>query len=87
MNIVVQNYQLSTVFMKPVVVDPDICNGQPVLEGTRIAVQTILEFLGAGDSIEDVLEEYPTLTRDDILGCLRFSAELLKHQFTLRQVA
>jgi len=73
--------------MKSIIVNPDICNGQPVLKGTRITVQTILEFLGAGDSIEDVLAEYPTLSREDVLGCLRFSSDLLKHQFDLREVA
>jgi uncharacterized protein (DUF433 family) len=47
-------------------ISPDICNGRPVITGTRITVQTILEFLGAGDSVEDVLEEYPSLTAEDI---------------------
>lgn len=72
--------------MKRIVVDPDICNGKPVLEGTRIPVQTILEFLSAGDSIADVLEEYPALTHEDILQCLRFSSELMKHQYSLVEV-
>ncbi len=42
-------------------IHPDICNGRPVIAGTRIPVQTIMEFLGAGDSIEEVLEAYPSL--------------------------
>jgi len=42
---------------------PNVCNGRPVIRGTRIAVQTVLEFLAAGDSVENVLEEYPKLTR------------------------
>jgi len=37
-------------------INPDICNGRPVIAGTRIPVQTVMEFLGAGDSIEEVLE-------------------------------
>jgi len=73
--------------MDRIIIDPDICNGQPVVKGTRIAVQTLLEFLGAGDSIDDVLEEYPSLTRQDVLECLQFSAELMKHHFTLQEVA
>ncbi|HEX4947716.1 MAG TPA: DUF433 domain-containing protein [Blastocatellia bacterium] len=72
--------------MKRIIVDPDICNGRPVLEGTRIPVQTILEFLSAGDSIAEVLEEYPSLTHEDILQCLRFSSELMKHQYSLVEV-
>jgi uncharacterized protein (DUF433 family) len=70
-----------------IIIDPDICNGLPILEGTRITAQTILEFLSAGDSIEDVLEEYPTLSREDVLACLAYSAQLMKHHFTLQAVA
>ncbi len=57
--------------MDRIVIDPDICNGQPVVRGTRITMRTILEFLAAGDSIEDVLEAYPTLSREDVLACSR----------------
>jgi uncharacterized protein (DUF433 family) len=57
--------------------NPDICNGKPIIAGTRIAVQTILEFLGAGDSIEEILEEYPSLSREDIYACLQFSTKLM----------
>ena len=53
-----------------ITLDPDICNGRPVVRGTRIAVQTVLEVLGAGDSVEDVLAEYPALTREDVQACL-----------------
>ena len=73
--------------MNRILVDPDICNGQPVIKGTRITLRTVLEFLAAGDSIEDVLEEYPSLVREDVLECLRFSADLMKHQFSLQEVA
>lgn len=62
---------------------PDVCNGRPVVRGTRITAQTILEFLGAGDSIEEVLEEYPSLTREDILACLQYSSRLMANRFTL----
>ena len=50
-------------------IHPDICNGRPIIANTRITVQTIMEFLGAGDSIEEVLEEYPSLTKEDIYAC------------------
>jgi len=69
-----------------IIIDPAICNGRPVVQGTRITAQTVLEFLGAGDSIEDVLEEYPSLTREDVLACLRYSSRLLGHQFKLEPV-
>jgi uncharacterized protein (DUF433 family) len=73
--------------MNRIVIDPDICNGQPVVRGTRITARTVLEFLAAGDSIEDVLEEYPSLTREDVLACIGLSSELMKHHFSLREVA
>jgi uncharacterized protein (DUF433 family) len=60
-----------------ILIDPKICNGRPVIRGTRITAQTILEFLGAGDSIDDILEEYPSLTREDILACIQYSATLM----------
>ena len=55
--------------MNRIVIDPDICNGQPTIRGTRIAARTVLEFLAAGDAVEDVLAEYPALTREDVLAC------------------
>ena len=58
-----------------IVVDPSICNGRPAVEGTRITVQAILEFLGAGDSIEDILSEYPSLTHGDIAHLLNWEHE------------
>ncbi|HVU08318.1 MAG TPA: DUF433 domain-containing protein [Verrucomicrobiae bacterium] len=70
-----------------IVIAPDICNGKPVVKGTRITVQTVLEFLSAGDSIEEVLEEFPSLTREDVLACIRFSSELMGHQFRVLEVA
>ena len=57
--------------MDRIEINPDICNGKPVIKGTRITVQTILEFLGAGDTIEEVLEGYPSLTREDVLATLQ----------------
>ena len=58
-----------------------------MIEGTRITASTVLEFLSAGDSIEDILAGYPTLTRDDVLACLAYSARLLKNHFSVEAVA
>ncbi len=63
--------------MRQIVIYPDICNGKPVIEGTRITVQTILEFLGAGDSVEEVLEAYPSLTREDIYVCIQYASKIM----------
>ncbi len=68
-------------------IDPDILNGKPTIRGKRIAVQTILEFLSNGDSIEEILENYPSLTRDDIYACLKFASSLMEHNYVVEPVA
>jgi uncharacterized protein (DUF433 family) len=69
-----------------IVIDPAVCNGRPVIRGTRVTAQTILEFLGAGDTVEDVLREYPFLTREDVLACVSYAGRLLGNQFTIGKV-
>lgn len=70
-----------------ITIEPDVCNGRPVIKGTRITAQTILEFLGAGDSIEDVLQEYPSISREDVLACIQYSSRLMGNHFRLERVA
>ena len=70
-----------------ITIDPAVCNGRPCIKGTRITVQTVLEFLGAGDSVDDVLEEFPSLAREDVLACVKFSSELMGNHFTVLKVA
>ena len=69
-----------------IVIDPDVCNGKPVVKGTRITAQTVLEFLAAGDSVEDVLEEYPTITRLDVQACLDYAARAMGNHFSMVQL-
>lgn len=57
-----------------ITIHPDVCNGKPTVRGLRITVQTILEFLGAGESKEEILNQYPALQMDDIDACLTFVA-------------
>ena len=56
--------------------DPAICGGQVCIKGTRIPVTLILDALAAGDSAEELLRGYPTLTRDDIAAALAYGAKL-----------
>lgn len=70
-----------------ITIDGNICNGKPTIRGKRIAVQTILEFLSAGDAKEDILKQYPTLVSEDIDACLRFAADLMSHQYSIRAIA
>lgn len=52
--------------------DPNICNGKPTIRGKRIAVQTIIEYLAAGDSTLEIIEQYPNLKEEDIKACRKF---------------
>lgn len=58
--------------------DPRIMMGKPVIAGTRVTVECALEKLGAGESIEQILEAHPRLTREGILAALAFGAEALR---------
>ncbi|OGP82373.1 MAG: hypothetical protein A2Y95_05795 [Deltaproteobacteria bacterium RBG_13_65_10] len=61
-----------------IVSDPNVMMGKPVVAGTRITVDLILEKLGSGESIEQLLDAHPRLTRDGILAALRFAAQALR---------
>jgi uncharacterized protein (DUF433 family) len=58
--------------------DTAVMMGKPVVEGTRITVELILEELGGGQTIEQLLEAHPRLTRDGVLAAVRFGAEVLR---------
>lgn len=63
-----------------IVVDPEILAGKPVIRGTRLAVEFILELLAAGQSEQEILANYPGLAREDILACLAH-ASYLAHEY------
>ena len=54
--------------------DPKICHGQACVKGTRIPVHQIVHMLANGDTIEELLKEYPSLERKDVLACLDYAA-------------
>jgi uncharacterized protein (DUF433 family) len=58
--------------------DPSIMMGKPVINGTRITVELILEKLAAGETIEQILDAHPRLTREGVLAALDFAAKALK---------
>lgn len=61
-------------------IDPAVCHGKPVIRGTRVLVSTLLGALSAGDSIEDLLSDYPNVTREDIKAALEFASRLSDYQ-------
>jgi len=60
--------------------NPNILFGKPAIKDTRIAVELILDELAAGTTIEELLEEYPRLTRDSIYAALAFAADTLRRE-------
>jgi len=67
-------------------VDPRICHGQACVKGTRIPVHQIVRMLANGDTVEDLVAEYPSLSREDVMACLNYAAELAEEQVTPIQV-
>ena len=65
-----------------ITINPQVCHGQACIQGTRIPVYQILRMLACGDSVEDLLQEYPSITREDILACFDYVASLAEEQVT-----
>ncbi len=67
-----------------VTINPEICNGKPTIRNKRITVQTILEFLSAGNTTDEILAQYPSLEAQDIEACLQFATLLMSRQYTIQ---
>jgi len=65
--------------MERIELNPKICNGKPVIKGTRITVSVILEQIAEGVSRDDLLAGYPELTKDDIQAVVLYARESLDH--------
>lgn len=63
-----------------IIIDPQILVGKPVIKGTRLAVEFIIELLAQGWSEDEVLKNYPGLTREDIRACLHYAGEVLQNE-------
>ena len=67
-----------------IVIDPRIMGGKPVIKGTRIPVYFILELIANGWSIDDILREYPHLTREDVLAAVKYAARVLREEVVVK---
>lgn len=70
-----------------ITIDENFCGGKPTIRGKRITVQTVLEFLSAGESVEEVLRQYPSLEQEDILACLEFASALMNRNYVIKSFA
>ena len=64
----------------PIEINPKVCGGKPVIKGTRITVEFILELLANGWSHEEILENYPQLKEEDILEAISYALNVLKEE-------
>lgn len=63
-------------------INPKVCHGQACVKGTRIPVYQIIRMIASGDTIDELLKEYPSIKREDILACLDYAAALTEEQVT-----
>ncbi|MBI2175821.1 DUF433 domain-containing protein [Candidatus Woesearchaeota archaeon] len=73
-------------FMKRIVVDPKVMAGKPVVKGTRIPVDAILQRIADGMTIDEILLDYPNITRDDIKAALEYSANVVRGEDIIPEV-
>jgi uncharacterized protein (DUF433 family) len=67
--------------------DPDILGGKPCIAGTRISVQLILEQLALGDTIQELLDQYPHITEEQIYAALAFASARIRDDYTQERMA
>src|SRR5262249_35572668 len=62
-------------------IDPNICFGRPYIKGNRIWVSLILDLLAAGATVEEIIADYPQLTRDDVVACIAYGSEMSRERY------
>jgi len=62
-------------------INPEICFGKPSIRGHRIWVSLILDFLASGSPMDDILEDYPQLEKEDILACIAYGADMARERY------
>ncbi len=73
-------------YLNRITVNPNQLDGKPCIRNMRISVQTILEFLSAGNSNEEILHQYPVLEKEDISACLQYAAKISGKEFSFQTV-
>lgn len=61
-------------YQERIVRDPKVCGGEPVVRGTRVTLRTLLASLAAGDSMDEILSDFPTIAKEDLRAVIAFAA-------------
>jgi len=67
--------------LKRISINPNVCFGKPCVRGTRIWVSLILDFMANGMTVQELLEEYPQLTEDDVRAAIAYGAEMSRERY------
>ncbi len=67
---------------KRISIDPNICHGQACIKGTRIPVYQVVGMLANGDTIDELIDSYPSITREDVFACLAYAASLAEEEIS-----
>ena len=73
-------------YQAKIVRDPKTCGGEPVIRGTRVTIRTVLASLAEGDSIESILDDFPTLTKEDVRAVIAFAAASAEEDLPVPEV-
>jgi len=63
-----------------IILDPSVLSGKPIIRGTRISVDLVLELLASGWDDSTIIKEYPGLCREDILACIKYAQEIIRSE-------
>jgi uncharacterized protein (DUF433 family) len=69
--------------MGRIIANKNILGGKPIIKGTRLSVEFVLELLASGVSEDEILQDYPHMTRDDIHACLEYAAHAMKNEIIM----
>lgn len=72
---------MSNSLLERITINPDIAHGNPTIRNKRYTVEGLLEYLAAGDTIEELLKEFPDLEKEDFQACLQYAVLNLKTKF------
>jgi len=64
-----------------ITINPEICHGKPTIRNKRYTVEGLLEYLAGGDTIEELLKEFPDLEKEDFQACLQYAVLNMKHKY------